>query len=94
MFKIAEKYKEDLADLAMKTHLMLFVIFQTPPPCTIVPITSDQDFTPVLQLLALKGYKIMLVYCKKCVANELFEKVVPEMIDWESFQGDGPWKWE
>lgn len=80
--------------MAIKTHLMLFAIFQTPPPCTLVPITSDQDSILVLKLLALKGYKILLVYCKKRVANELFKKAVHEMIDWESFQGDGHWKWE
>ncbi|KAM0025105.1 putative transcription factor interactor and regulator CCHC(Zn) family [Helianthus debilis subsp. tardiflorus] len=81
--------RKDAADKAILVDMFLFAL-DNPPPCSIMLISGDVDFSPALHVLGQRGYTVILVIPSRVGVSSALSNAGSYVWDWSSVvRGEG-----
>ncbi|KAJ0884299.1 putative transcription factor interactor and regulator CCHC(Zn) family [Helianthus annuus] len=81
--------RKDAADKAILVDMFLFAL-DNPPPCSIMLISGDVDFSPALHVLGQRGYTVILVIPSRVGVSSALSNAGSYVWDWASVvRGEG-----
>ncbi|XP_076954843.1 uncharacterized protein LOC143629457 [Bidens hawaiensis] len=75
--------RKDAADKAILIDMFLFAL-DNPPPCSIMLISGDVDFSPALHVLGQRGYTVILVIPSRVGVPSALSNAGSYVWDWSS----------